>query len=117
MALKALTPLELAHTRTLFRSFMGRAGTRHRTVRELLAIYRERHGELRATGDPDDDLRVDRFIGEMAGGTWRDGLVMRIGEFDGNVHLIDGTHRGIAYLACLESGVSSDRLPALTVDC
>ena len=42
---------------------------------------------------------------------------MRIGEFDGRVHLIDGTHRAIAYLACLESGTGSDRLPALTVDC
>ncbi|HUH80391.1 MAG TPA: hypothetical protein VLZ06_03600 [Solirubrobacteraceae bacterium] len=117
MALKTLTPLELAHTRTLFRSFMGRSGTRHRTVGELLAIYRERCGELRATGDPDDDLRVDRFMREMVSGTWRDGLVMRIGEFDGSVHLIDGTHRGIAYLACREGGVGGDRLPALTVDC
>ena len=117
MALQTLTPAELANTRTLFRSFMGSAGAGHRTVRELLAIYRERCADLRATRDPDDDLRVDRFIREMASGTWRNGLVMRIGEFDGHVHLIDGTHRGIAYLACVESGVGSDRLPALAVDC
>ena len=47
----------------------------------------------------------------MAGGSWREGLVMRIGEFDGKVHLIDGTHRAIAYLACLESGISRDAPP------
>ena len=117
MALKALSPHELAGTHTLFRGFMGRAGTAHRTVGELLAIYRERCRALQAGEDADDDLRVSRFIRDMASGSWREGLVMRIGEFDGKVHLIDGTHRGIAYLACLESGISSERLPALTVDC
>ncbi len=115
--MKALSPRELAGTQTLFRGFMGRAGTSHRTVAELLAIYRERRGALQADEDAEDDLRVNRFIRDMAGGSWREGLVMRIGEFDGRVHLIDGTHRAIAYLACLESGISRDRLPALTVDC
>jgi hypothetical protein len=117
MALKALSPGELAQTRTLFRSFMGRAGARHRTVGELLSIYRERCRAVPSSEDRDDDLRVDRFIDDMASGRWRDGLVMRIGEFDGRVHLIDGTHRGIAYLACVEGGMGADRLPALQVDC
>jgi hypothetical protein len=117
MALKALSPWDLAGTHTLFRGFMGRAGSGHRTVAELLAIYRERCSVLGAGEDADDDLRVNRFIRDMASGSWTEGLVMRIGEFDGKVHLIDGTHRGIAYLACLESGISRDRLPALTVDC
>ncbi len=117
MALQVLSPRELAGTRTLFRGFMGRPGESHRTVAELLAIYRERRGTLRAAEDADDDLRVSRFIRDMASGRWSESLVMRIGEFDGEVHLIDGTHRGIAYLACLESGISHERLPALTVDC
>ena len=117
MALRALPPRELARTHSLFRSFMGRGGTSHRTVGELLAIYRERSTAIKASEDPDDDLRVGRFISDMASGRWRDGLVMRIGEFDGRVHLIDGTHRGIAYLACLHSGIGADRLPALSVDC
>jgi len=117
MALQALSPRELSRTQTLFRGFMGRAGTNHKTVGELLAIYRERSEDINAGEDPDDDLRVTRFMRDMASGSWRDVLVMRIGEFDGNVHLIDGTHRAMAYLACLESGVSSARLPALAVDC
>ncbi len=117
MALKALSPGDLANTHTLFSGFMGRTGTGHRTVAELLAIYRERCGALPADEDADDDLRVNRFIRDMASGSWREGLVMRIGEFDGKVHLIDGTHRGIAYLACLESGISRERLPPLTIDC
>jgi hypothetical protein len=116
MAVQALSPRELARTQTLFRGFMGRTGTNHRTVGELLAIYRERCAQLKAGEDPDDDLRVSRFMRDMASGRWRDVLVMRIGEFDGKVHLIDGTHRGIAYLACLESGISSARLPALAVE-
>lgn len=116
MALKELSPRELAGTQTLFRGFMGRPGESHRTVAELLAIYREQRGKLRAAEDADDDLRVNRFMQDMANGRWTEGLVMRIGEFDGKVHLIDGTHRAIAYLACLESGVSRERLPPLTVD-
>ena len=79
---------------------MGRAGTSHRTVGELLAIYRERSRTYEPARTPTNDLRVDRFMSDMASGRWRDGLVMRIGEFDGQVHLIDGTHRG-------------DRLPRL----
>ncbi|HTY96373.1 MAG TPA: hypothetical protein VMB91_04990 [Solirubrobacteraceae bacterium] len=117
MALTALSPRELSDTPTLFRSFMGRAGTRYRTVGELLSIYRERRAELEAAGDPEDDLRVNRFVRDMTRGSWREGLVMRIGEFDGSVHLVDGTHRAIAYLACLEGGVGPGRLPALNVDC
>jgi hypothetical protein len=31
--------------------------------------------------------------------------------------VIDGIHRAIAYLACLEKGISADRLPAVQVDC
>jgi hypothetical protein len=117
MALRSMTAGELAHTDTLFTTFMGLEGSGHRTVRELLAIYRERRGQVSAAEDTEDDLRVDRFISDMARGTWRDCLVMRIGEFDGRVHLVDGTHRAIAYLACLESGIGDERLPALTVDC
>jgi hypothetical protein len=37
--------------------------------------------------------------------------------FDGTLLVIDGIHRGIAYLACLEDGVSLGRLPALQVNC
>jgi hypothetical protein len=117
MALKALSPRELAQTPTLFASFMGRAGSGHRTVGQLLAIYRERRAVLATGEDPDDDLRVDRFMQDMAGERWRDDVVMRIGVFGGEVRVIDGTHRGIAYLACVENGVSVRRLPALHVDC
>jgi hypothetical protein len=32
------------------------------------------------------------------------------------VLVIDGIHRGIAYLACIEKGIGPDMLPALRVD-
>ncbi len=117
MALRPLSAQELARTPTLFASFMGRTGTGRKTVGELLEIYRERCAQLEATEDPDDDLRVDRLMSDMASEMWRDDLVMRIGVFDGEVHVIDGTHRAIAYLACAQDGVSTQRLPALHVDC
>jgi hypothetical protein len=54
---------------------------------------------------------------DMASDGWNDGVVMRIGVFDDTTLLIDGIHRGIAYLACVEQGIAADRLPALHVDC
>jgi hypothetical protein len=116
MALRALSPQELANTQTLFASFMGSTGKRNKTVAQLLSIYRERSTTMDASEDSDDDLRVERFIDDMAGERWQDDLVMRIGVFDGEVRLIDGTHRALAYLACVDDGVSAERLPALHVD-
>jgi hypothetical protein len=42
---------------------------------------------------------------------------MRIGEFGSEVLVVDGIHRGIAYLSCIAAGISPQRLPALHVDC
>jgi hypothetical protein len=117
MALKPLSAEELAQTPTLFAGFMGYAGTSYKTFGQLRAIYRERSQALQAAEDEADDLRVDRFIDDMASSRWKSDVVMRIGVFDGIVLAIDGIHRGIAYLACIEEGISPDRLPALCVDC
>jgi hypothetical protein len=117
MALVPLSATDLASSPTLFAHFMGHAGASYRTVGELRAIYRERSLELHAADDPADDLRVDRFAADMAGGRWDDDVVMRIGVFDGTTLVVDGIHRGIAYLSCIEAGISPERLPALHVDC
>lgn len=117
MALRALSPSELAETPTLFASFMGHVDTSYKTFGQLRAIYRERSRKLRAAEDRADDLRVERFIADMAGNRWRDDVVMRVGVFDGTMLAIDGIHRGIAYLTCIERGISPERLPALQVDC
>jgi len=116
MALRALSARELAATGTLFDSFMGRDGEECKTVGELLEIYRERHPALEASADPHEDLRVNRFMSDMSGERWREDLVMKIGVFDGEVRVIDGTHRAIAYLGCVQDGVAPERLPALHVD-
>lgn len=117
MALKPLSAAELAVTPTLFGSFMGYVDRGYKTVGQLLAIYRERSGALNAVEDSGDDLRVERFMDDMANRRWTTEVVMRIGVFDGTVLVIDGIHRGIAYLACVEQGVSPESLPALCVDC
>jgi hypothetical protein len=117
MALQPLSASQLAQTPTLFASFMGECDRDYKTVGELLCIYRERSGVARASGDPADDLRVERFASDMAGEGWTDDVVIRIGVFEDTVLVIDGIHRGIAYLACVEQGISPDRLPSLNVDC
>jgi hypothetical protein len=117
MALKPMSVSELAETPTLFASFMGYMGTSYKTFGQLRAIYRERSKMIRADEDRADDLRVERFIRDMTSNRWESDVVMRIGVFDGTSLVVDGIHRGIAYLACVEDGISPDRLPALAVDC
>jgi len=117
MALKPLSAEELASSPTLFASFMGYIDRSYKTVGQLLAIYRERRKTLSAADDRADDLRVDRFMDDMAGNRWKADVVIRIGVFDGSVLVIDGIHRAMAYLACIEEGITPDRLPALHVNC
>jgi hypothetical protein len=117
MALQPLSPRELAETPTLFASFMGYVDRSYKTFGQLLAIYRERSRTLHADEDQANDLRVDRFMDDMSSSRWKSDVVIRIGVFDGTLLVIDGIHRGIAYLACVEEGISPDRLPALRVNC
>jgi hypothetical protein len=117
MALQPLSAKELADTPTLFASFMGYVDRSYKTFGQLLAIYRERSRTLHAAEDRADDLRVNRFMDDMASNSWKAGVVIRIGVFDGRVLVIDGIHRGIAYLACIEEGISPQRLLALHVNC
>jgi hypothetical protein len=117
MAFQPLSAEELAQTPTLFASFMGYMGTSYKTLGQLRAIYRQRSKALPAGEDHADDLRVERFIDDMASNRWKSNVVMRIGVFDGTLMVVDGIHRGIAYLACIERGISPDRLPVLQVEC
>ncbi|MCW3029582.1 MAG: hypothetical protein JWN81_2793 [Solirubrobacterales bacterium] len=117
MALQPLSAGELAETPTLFASFMGYVDRGHKTFGQLLAIYRERSKTLHVDDDQANDLRVGRFMDDMSSSRWKSDVVIRIGVFDGTLLVIDGIHRGIAYLACIEEGISPDRLPALHVAC
>jgi hypothetical protein len=117
MSLQPLSAQDLADSQTLFSSFMGHVDQSHKTLGQLLAIYRERSARVDVAEDRADDLRVERFIEDMASSRWNAEVVVRIGVFGGNTLVIDGIHRGIAYLACVEEGVSPERLPALHVDC
>ncbi len=117
MALKPLSADELAATPTLFASFMGYIDARYKTFGQLRAIYRDRSRTLPKNEDQADDLRVEHFVEDMANNRWRNDVVMRIGVFDGKTLAIDGIHRGIAYLTCIERGISPAALPALRVDC
>jgi hypothetical protein len=115
MALRPMSAEELSRTPTLYSSFMGDEDLSPRTFGQLLSIYRQRSRAMRPEEDDGNDLRVERFMDDMADRRWREDVVIRIGEFDGRVLVIDGIHRGLAYLACVEAGISPDRLPALHV--
>jgi len=117
MALRPLSAQELADTPTLFASFMGYVDTSYKTLGQLRAIYRERSKVLRAAEDQAEDLRIERYIDDMVNNRWSADVVMRIGVFDGVSLVVDGIHRGIAYLACIERGISPERLPPLHLDC
>ncbi len=117
MALKPLSAEELAATPTLFASFMGYMDARYKTLGQLRAIYRDRSRTLPAAEDAANDLRIERFVQDMASNRWRQEVVMRVGVFDGKTLVIDGIHRGIAYLTCIEKGIRPEALPALCVDC
>lgn len=116
MAVQVLSAQELAESPTLFASFMGYVDRSYKTFGQLLAIYRERSSSLTTAEDHADDLRVERFIQDMASNRWKDDVVIRVGVFGESALVIDGIHRGIAYLACIERGISPDRLPALRVN-
>jgi hypothetical protein len=116
MALQPLSAQELADTPTLLASFMGYMGTRRKTLGQLRAIYRQRSRALDPASDTAEDLRIERFMQDMASSRWSGNVVMRLGVFDGTTLVVDGIHRGIAYLACIEQGISPARLPALRVE-
>jgi hypothetical protein len=116
MALKPWSVQDLADAPTLFSSFMGEDGGDYRTVGQLRAIYGARSMVLDPATDAANNLRVDRFASDMVRGRWDGDVVMRIGEFGDEVLVIDGIHRGIAYLSCIEAGIGPARLPALHVD-
>ena len=117
MDLRSVSAGELAAKPTLFESFMGYVDRRQKTLGQLLAIYRERSVTLDPAEDRANDLRVERFMSDMAGARWRSEVVIRIGVFDGRELVIDGIHRALAYLACIEAGISPDRLPPLQIAC
>ncbi|HLB21407.1 MAG TPA: hypothetical protein VK605_04820 [Solirubrobacteraceae bacterium] len=96
---------------------MGHVDTSYKTLGQLRAIYRERSTALHSAEVEAQELRVERFIDDMESGRWTADVVMRVGVFDAAVLIVDGIHRGIAYLACIEKGISPDRPPALHVDC
>ncbi len=116
MALMPISSAELAETPTLFNSFMGYVDRRYKTFGQLVEIYRERSRAIQPAEDVANDLRIERFIDDMASNRWTSEVVLRIGEFDGTELVIDGIHRGMAYLACVDAGISPERLPALHVE-
>jgi hypothetical protein len=76
---------------------------------DLVEIYDRCHESWH--DDPSDDLRIDKFVEDMKAGSWTGSIVIR---FDGTV-VVDGIHRGIAYLKCVNDGLNPSNLPPIQV--
>jgi hypothetical protein len=49
----------------------------------------------------------------MREGKWHEDIVILLGIWEGRVLVRDGIHRGVAYLDCMDNGISPQDLPYL----
>jgi hypothetical protein len=108
----SLSPDDLGGLLTLITGFMCDRSDSYKTYCQLLATYRSCRGTW-APHDESNDLRITGYVRDMRAGEWRDDIVIVLGIWDSRVLVRDGIHRGVAYLECLENGVSPQTLPAL----
>jgi hypothetical protein len=114
MTLVSLAPDDLGQLLTFITGFMCNRSTSYKTYCELRAIYQSCKDTLRPDDDKSEDLRITGFINDMTEGNWRDpNIVIGLGIWQGRVLVRDGIHRGVAYVDCLNDGVSPQDLPPL----
>jgi hypothetical protein len=104
-----LDPDALGRTKTFIRAFMLDESSDQKTFAQLRVIYELDRYQIQS--DPSDDLRIGRFVKDMADGRWREDIVIL--RKDGLV--VDGVHRGVAFLQCVADGVEIARLPKIVV--
>ena len=103
----------LAQMRTLITSFMCDSSTNSKTYAELVAIFKKCRPKFTPANDPSNDLRILQFQEDMQNGAWT-GDILITADIHSDI-VTDGIHRGVAYLRCIENGVSETKLPAVVV--
>lgn len=93
---------------TFMTTFMVDVTTNRKTLQELLAIFEACSPTY--SPDPSNDLRTLGFIQDMKNCSWTDDIELILNP---KGEIIDGIHRGIAYLKCVKDGVSETSLPAV----
>ncbi len=113
MTLVSLAPDDLGDLVTLITGFMCDRSAPNKTYKQLLETYRACK-DTWGSHDTSNDLRITGYIEDMMDGTWRDvNIVIALGIWQGRVVVVDGIHRGVAYLDCLSKGTTPQNLPPL----
>jgi hypothetical protein len=113
MTLVSLSPDDLGRVLTFITGFMCDRSTSFKTYEQLLATYHACK-DSSAPYDESKDLRITDYISDMTAGRWRDpSIVIVLGVWEGRVLVMDGIHRGVAYLDRVKGGMSPQDLPPL----
>lgn len=96
--------------RTMITGFMCELTEHEKTYTELLEIFARDQEILAEQGDPSNDLRVIPYEADMLAANWADPIVF---VEDQHGRIVDGIHRGIAYLRCIQAGMAPKALPRL----
>ena len=88
---------------------LDRSGN-EKTFKELINIFNESSIKMTASEDLSNDFRIFDFVNDMGSGKWRGPVPLKVDE---GMRVIDGIHRGIAYLKCVEKGIDKESLPII----
>lgn len=104
-----LVPSELFGKLTLITNFMCNASKNNKTFNELLETFKKCYKDFSPENDLSNDLRILDFEKDMMSNKWS-GLIILLKDNNTNF-IIDGVHRGIAYLLCIKKGIKKEDLP------
>ncbi len=106
-----LTPNGLANSVSLITTFM-RDDTKHlKTFEELQNIFDNSYKNF--DPDPANDLRILNYERDMESKNWNEPIIL-MRDVRLNI-IVDGIHRGIAYLRCVSKGINRAELPDVYV--
>lgn len=112
MKCRLISSEELSNRITLIKAFMCDRSDNEKKFSELLKIFKESSQKMTPSEDESRDFRILDFIEILKQKKWI-GPLFFVDDTSGKI--LDGIHRGIAYLICIEDGVSAKDLPRLII--
>src|SRR3989338_8994304 len=110
MNMYRIDAVELSRTKTLITNFMLETSSNFKTFLELVMIFENNYQQI--VDDRSDDLRILRFTEDMANWNWNGDIIIQ----SQNGIAIDGVHRGIAFLRCVNlKEIPENKLPYVYV--
>lgn len=104
---------DMAAHKTWITDFICDKSKHEKTFAELEIIFEECLGDLTPENDSSNDLRIIELQDKMSSGKWTGNIDLERNNSTGVIE--EGIHRGVAYLRCVKSGISIDKLPKLCV--